>query len=228
MMFFLRSKSVQAKQALSGTKQEQWYLVKDTWRPDSNRHGTRRPDFSGFPLWTILNSNSAYFEETLNYDFIKIKPHFRREVYAYERGFKFLLLPLACTVLVWMWFTEHLSPQRDSVSKRTENKPDPWRWCNIPGILETTPWIPKLFLATWPNSGYCLCLPISVERRSLLWNMAATISTTNHQIHPLWLYILHNLENSQSLTTIFAFTLLNVINYWLQGHNYALLCDKFY
>lgn len=215
MMFFLRSKSVQAKQALSGTKQEQWYLVKDTWCPDSNRHGTRRPDFSGFPHWTILSSNSAYFEETLNYDFIKIKPHFRREVYAYERGFKFLLLPLVCTVSVWMWLIERLSHQWGPVSKRTENKPEQWRWCNIPGILETTPWIPKLFLATWPNSGYCLCLPISVERRSLLWNMAATISTTNHQIHPLWLYILHNLENNQSLNAIFAFTLLNVINYWL-------------
>lgn len=75
---------------------------------------------------------------------------------AYEGGFKFLLLPLVCTVSVWVWFIEHVSHQWGSVSKGTENKLDPWRWCNIPGILETIPWIPKLFLATWPNSGECL------------------------------------------------------------------------
>lgn len=103
---------------------------------------------------------------------------------AYKKDFQFLLLPFVCTVLVWEWFIEHLSHQWGSVSKRTENKPDPW-WCNIPGILETTPWIPKLFMATWPNSGQCLCLPISVKMHSLSWNT-----------HSSWLNIFHILENT--------------------------------
>lgn len=117
--------------------------------------------------WTMISQKQSHtLEETLD---------------TYERGFNFLLLPLVSTVLAWVWLFERLSHQWGSVSERAENKPDPWRWCNIPGILETTPWIPKLFLVTWPNPRQCFCLPISAKMPSVRWNRAATIGMPTHQ-----------------------------------------------
>lgn len=173
----------------AGTKKEQWYLSKDAHCPGSNKtRGLNRWQMkTRLQRFSMLN----YFEFKLHIFWRNAEPHFHQnkatlqkwgaQFDAYEMGVKFLWLPFVSTVLVWMWFIKHLSHQQGSVSKRTENKPDPPRWCNISGILETAPWIPKLFLATCPKSGQCLLLPISVKKHSLSWNMAATISSINHQ-----------------------------------------------
>lgn len=160
-----------------------------------------KPDFSIFPCWTILNSSFIYFKEMLNYLFKEIKLLLQKgrvhSLMNMEETLNFSNC-LWCAQSVWVWFIEYLSHQWSSVSKRTENKPDPPRWCNIPGILETTPWIPKLFLATWPNSGQCLFL--SAQRKCILfceiWQLPSAPQTI--KTDSCWLNILHISENNLS------------------------------